>query len=331
MRKKIKEKGEEKRSVFIWVLPVITYLCFVAELVFIIMGDIDYGIIFAGLCFCLVIVFFVLWREEQAHKRLSLQSSLDDALRREEQEKAKKEQEQIKRLKKEKEEAECGREQALLQMKRLAQEKEALTKHFEEAKLRENSALMRAAAECILPPDEKPVEVDLVSVAVNVVAQMEDACRRAGIHLRLSCPNERFPYLADERYIRLILHHIIDNAVKFVQRHGSLVITLSQLGNDVFLAFKDDGAGLPQEEADHIFDLNFQGSNRIGGNGLGLAQVRAAVCHCGGTIYARSMDGMGIYIQLPLSRKTADGGAYAKEEGTACERRGTDKDIAGGE
>lgn len=333
MRKKVKEKGKEKRSVFIWVLPVVTYLCFVAELAFIIVGDINYGIIFAGLCFCLVIVFFVLWREEQAHKRLSLQSSLDDALRREEQEKAGKEHEQIRRLRKEKEALASEREQTLMQMKKLAQEKEALTKQFEEAKHRKNSALMRVADECILPPDEKPAELDLVSVAVSVVAQMEDACRRAGIRLRLSCANETFPYLADERYIRLILHHIIDNAVKFVQRRGSLVITLSQLGNNIFWAFKDDGRGLPQEEVDHIFDLNFQGSNRIGGNGMGLAQVKAVVSHYGGTVYARSTDGMGIYIQLPLSRKAADGRACAQEEKmeeTACEGNGTDKDHAGG-
>lgn len=301
---------------------------------FIIIGDIDYGIIFAGLCFCLVIVFFVLWREEQAHKLLTLQSSLDDALRREEQEKEEKEQEQVKRLRKEKEELTCEREQALGQIEKLTQEKEALAKQFEETKLRENGALAQEAAERILPNDENLAEVDLVMAAVSVAAQMEDACRRAGIRLKLSAPNERLPYQADEHWICLILHHIIDNAIKYMGRNGSLVITLSQLGNNVFWAFKDDGMGLPQEETDQIFDLNFQGSNRVSGNGLGLAQVKAVVSHYGGTVYARSTEGMGIYIQLPLSRKREGDKCSTREEKTgesACERDGTDKNIAGGE
>ena len=306
--------GKEKRSVSKWILPALTYLCFVAELAFIIMGDIDYGIIFAGLCFCLIIVFFVLWREEQAHKILILQSSLDDARHRENQEKTEKDHEQVKRLRQEKKELVCEREQAQNRLEKLAQENGALTRLLEEARLRENSASMRNAVERILPPDEKPVELDLVAVTADVAAKMEDACRKSGIRLRLSCPEERLLYRADERYIRLILHNIIDNTLKYVRRGGSLVITLSHLGNSIFFAFKDDGIGLPQRETDHIFDLNFQGSNRAGGSGLGLAQVKAVVCHCGGTVYARGTDGMGIYIQLPVSRQTGDGGSCGERE-----------------
>lgn len=311
-------KKGKGRSIPRWILLAATYLCFVAELAFIIMGDIDYGIIFAGLSFCLVIVFFVLWRTEQTHKLLTLQSSLDDALSRGSQENAKKDHEQMKRFRQEKEELVCEREQAQRQLEKLVQEKETAEQLLEEARLRESTASMYEAAESILPPDEDPAELDLVTAAAGIMAEMEDACRKAGILLRLSCPEERFPYRADERFIRLIFQNIIDNAIKYMQRNGSLVITLSHLGNSIFLAFKDDGMGLPQSETEHIFDLNFQGSNRMGGSGLGLAQVRAVVCHCGGTVSARSADGMGIYIRLPVSRKAEEG------------RRGTEEEKAGG-
>ena len=325
--------GKEKRSISKWILPAITYLCFVAELAFIIMGNIDYGIIFAGLCFCLVIVFFVLWREEQVHKALILRNSLDNALSREEPDKAGREHEQIKRLRQEKAELLCEREQAQSRLESLTLENGTLAQRLEEAKRRESGTFMREAAESILPPDENPEELDLVTVTARVIAEMEDACRRSGLRLRLSCSNESFSYRADERYIRLILRNIIDNALKYMRRGGSLVITLSHLGNHIFFAFKDDGMGLPQRETGHIFDLNFQGSNRIGGNGLGLAQVKAVVCHCGGTVYARSTDGMGIYIQLPVSRRTEDGGYGTEEEKTGetvCEHNGANEDIAGG-
>lgn len=314
------------------ILVVVTYLCFVAELAFIIIGESDYAILFAGLCFCLVILFFVLWREEQAHKRLILQGRLEDALLRERMENAKTDRGRTERLRREKEELACGREEAERQIKALTQEKETLEQQFKAAEDRRRKAC-RQAAECLLPPDEKPTDMDLAAVAAGVVAQMEEGCRKAGIRLSLSCAKEQFPYRADERYIRLILHHIIENAVKYMRRSGRLVITLSHLGDYVFWAFKDNGMGLPQEETEHIFDLNFQGSNRSGGNGLGLAQVKAVISHYGGTVYARGTEGMGIYIQLPLSRKAKEGGGGTQEEKageTAGERNATDEDTAGG-
>ena len=79
--------------------------------------------------------------------------------------------------------------------------------------------------------------------------------------------------------------------------------TRSSIDDDIFIVLKDTGEGLPEDETKHIFELNYQGSNRISGNGLGLTQAKAIVEHYGGTIYARSPqgNGMGIYIQLPTS------------------------------
>ena len=82
-----------------------------------------------------------------------------------------------------------------------------------------------------------------------------------------------------------------------------MIITISLLGDDIFLILKDTGNGLSEEETTHVFELNFQGSNRVSGNGLGLTQTKMIVEAFGGTIYAKSSpgNGMAIYIQLPVS------------------------------
>ena len=106
---------------------------------------------------------------------------------------------------------------------------------------------------------------------------------------------------ADPNRIITLFRNIIDNSIKYMKRAGSLVITISTIGDDIFIVLKDTGEGLNEDETKHIFELNFQGSNRISGNGLGLAQAKAIVESYGGTIYAKSTEGkgMGIYIQLP--------------------------------
>ena len=76
---------------------------------------------------------------------------------------------------------------------------------------------------------------------------------------------------------------------------------MSAVGTDIFIVLKDNGDGLSSAETPHIFEMNYQGSNRISGNGLGLTQAKAIVEFYGGTIYAKSTpgNGMGIYIQIP--------------------------------
>ena len=103
--------------------------------------------------------------------------------------------------------------------------------------------------------------------------------------------------------LRILFRNIIDNSIKYMNRSGSLLITISNIGDDIFIVLKDNGNGLSEHETKHIFELNYQGTNRVSGNGLGLTQAKAIVDYYGGSIYAKSMigRGMGIYIQLPTT------------------------------
>lgn len=161
-----------------------------------------------------------------------------------------------------------------------------------------------AAAEyagSLLPEPAKSTVLDILAVTRDVIQETEPFCARSHVQVQLSSSSESLPVKADAGYLRILFRNIIDNSVKYMQRGGSLVITLSLVGTDLFIVLKDNGAGLPAQETAHIFELNYQGSNRVSGNGLGLAQSKAIVEYYGGTIYAKSSvdAGMAIYIQLP--------------------------------
>ncbi len=153
----------------------------------------------------------------------------------------------------------------------------------------------------LLPPGETPVELNILSTVNAVIEEMTPYSRRAGIQLLLSSASDTLMIRADASYIRILFKNIIDNSIKYMHRNGNLVITVSNIGDDLFIVLKDNGEGLPSTETAHIFELNYQGSNRVSGNGLGLTQAKAIVEYYGGTIYAKSNsgNGMGIYIQLP--------------------------------
>ncbi|MCR4591181.1 MAG: HAMP domain-containing histidine kinase [Lachnospiraceae bacterium] len=209
--------------------------------------------------------------------------------------------------------------------KRLAEENESLKQkcggfenkirdlETEKTALEEVNKRDREMAESIrnagtlLPPEtpgEKEESVDIIAIANAARDELMEDAKKVNMAINISSASESLMIKADRNRLNILFRNIIDNSIKYMKKAGSLVITISTLGDDIFIVLKDTGEGLPEEETKHVFELNFQGSNRISGNGLGLAQAKSIVEYYGGTIYAKSDEGrgMGIYIQLPADK-----------------------------
>lgn len=152
------------------------------------------------------------------------------------------------------------------------------------------------------------VEMDIISAARDAMESLTSFAEAQNIKLHLSTTNDTLMIMAEPESIRILFRNIIDNSIKYMGRAGHMIITISLLGDDIFIILKDTGKGLSEDETTHVFELNFQGSNRVSGNGLGLTQTKMIVEAFGGTIYAKSSpeNGMAIYIQLPVSGKRKD-------------------------
>lgn len=186
--------------------------------------------------------------------------------------------------------------------------KESADKEIELAK-QEAKDLADAGASSILPllpgGAERPVRIDIFELVSKCVAEFDKESKMAGVHIRVAEIEEPLYVRASSKMLRVLFRDIIDNALKYMNRKGSLQVTVANLDDDIFIAMKDNGDGLAESETQHIFELNYQGSNRISGNGLGLAQAKAIVEYYGGMIYAKSSlgRGMGIYIHLPAEKE----------------------------
>lgn len=204
-----------------------------------------------------------------------------------------------------KEELASAREQAAELERQVA----SLTEELANAKLAAEAAAAEEPEEddgaSFLPQIRKnPAStINIIEVAKTASEELSDAAQRAGIAIRVSSNKDAYMVKANPEMLRIMFRNIMDNSIKYMNRHGILIVTISNIEEDLFVVLKDNGEGLPESETKHIFELNYQGSNRISGNGLGLTQAKAIVNYYGGTIYAKSTQGkgMGIYIQLPTS------------------------------
>ena len=199
-----------------------------------------------------------------------------------------------------KEEAIAGQQELLARQEEL---NEALSK-AEEVKSRFEEREKELLSN-FLPPvgeGEQPNEtIDIIQIVRDTMQELKPFAEKVHLEIRISAPDDKILVRADASRLRIMFRNIIDNSIKYMNRAGILVITISNLGDDIFIVLKDNGNGLSEKETAHIFELNYQGSNRISGNGLGLTQAKAIVEYYGGTIYAKSNvgKGMGIYVQLP--------------------------------
>lgn len=87
---------------------------------------------------------------------------------------------------------------------------------------------------------------------------------------------------------------------------GHLVFDFKQQGEQIILAYSDDGKGIPQENLSKIFDPFFTTKRGQGGSGLGLHIVYNLVTQkLNGTIEVESQVGIGtkFIIKLPIERE----------------------------
>ena len=92
-----------------------------------------------------------------------------------------------------------------------------------------------------------------------------------------------------------VLANLVGNAVKFTEAGGIVTISAHTHGNEIVVAVKDTGIGIPAEHLPHIFDRHWhaQRLSRTLGTGLGLAIARGIVEAHGGRIWVESTEGAG--------------------------------------
>jgi signal transduction histidine kinase len=86
--------------------------------------------------------------------------------------------------------------------------------------------------------------------------------------------------------LRLALKVLVDNALLFSPPGTRVALGARRSGSGVEFTVRDEGGGVPQEDAAHIFDKGYRGSNADGlpGSGLGLYMARSIVDVHGGML-----------------------------------------------
>lgn len=109
---------------------------------------------------------------------------------------------------------------------------------------------------------------------------------------------------ADHRGLSIVLHHLIDNAVKFDKSGSPVVVRLACRQNLVWFSVEDRGKGIPLDLQDKIFEPYYQVEGGVrraaGGAGIGLALVRTILRKHDTQIVLKSAPGTGSTFAFAL-------------------------------
>src|SRR5262249_40418749 len=116
--------------------------------------------------------------------------------------------------------------------------------------------------------------VELASVLQGAVETSRPLIDGSGHQLTVALPAERIYLDADITRLAQVFSNLLNNAAKYSERGGRIVLAAVRQGSDVAVSVRDTGIGIPKEMLPRIFDVFMQVDRSLertrGGLGIGL-------------------------------------------------------------
>jgi two-component system CheB/CheR fusion protein len=152
--------------------------------------------------------------------------------------------------------------------------------------------------------------LDVRPIIEEAAEAAREAMQTRNIELTVTLGSEPLFVECDPSRLQQIQANLLSNAAKYTQAGGHVQLSAYQEGEEVVLRVKDDGAGIPKDVLENVFELFVQSDRTLdraeGGLGVGLTLVRGLVELHGGSVAAHS-DGEGLgsefSVRLPLSHQ----------------------------
>ncbi len=129
-----------------------------------------------------------------------------------------------------------------------------------------------------------------------------ELARQQGIELHFAEPAEQLEVLGDANRLKQVFINIIDNAVKYTESGGQVLIDQTKEEGCIRISVKDTGVGIPAQDIDRVKEKFYKANKTVRGSGIGLAVADEIIKQHQGLLFIESIEGAGTTatIVLPL-------------------------------
>ncbi len=153
---------------------------------------------------------------------------------------------------------------------------------------------------------------DLALVCARLLADLHGRARACGLDLAQEGPEQLLRHVDVSAFLS-VLHNLLDNALRYVPRGGSVLLTLEGVGREGWrMTVADDGPGIAPAHRALVFERFWRGPQaEAPGSGLGLAIARQAAHRLGGGVrLTAGPGGRGCVFTLEVPGAVAERSAF---------------------
>jgi signal transduction histidine kinase len=152
-----------------------------------------------------------------------------------------------------------------------------------------------------LQKEKLPVIADKIDIlaelgeAVYIFKKRADA---EGKILTYDEPKIVSPILGDKNRLKQVFINIIDNALKYTEKGGSVSVNVKEKDTEVIINITDNGCGIPKEHINKVTEKFYKANSAKKGSGIGLAIVDEIVKAHKGSLEIISEENFGTTINI---------------------------------
>lgn len=144
--------------------------------------------------------------------------------------------------------------------------------------------------------------IELAPLVEEIITDLTPLASQNDITMEQDCDN--VVITGSDALIYRLVFNLIENAVKYNRRGGSVSVSVHKENNVVVVRVSDTGCGIPEEYRESIFQPFFRvdksRSRQMGGVGLGLALVHEIAVLHGGSVRAEPGNKVGTVFIVTL-------------------------------
>ncbi|MDR0677645.1 MAG: ATP-binding protein [Holosporaceae bacterium] len=151
--------------------------------------------------------------------------------------------------------------------------------------------------------------IEVHPTLLDIISQKIKEYEMWNLKINYSCPNnEEYIFVKGNKMaFKRMISNVIDNALEALRKEsgGSVDILISKDVSNIKILVRDNGKGMPKETIEKIMNKARVASDKIGGYGVGLTQLRSTLEKMNGDLEVLSEMGVGtdFIITIPISEK----------------------------
>lgn len=140
--------------------------------------------------------------------------------------------------------------------------------------------------------------LDLGETLGEVFLMYAELASKQKIELTFIKPASEIQILADRNRIKQVFINVVDNAIKYSNKGGQVIITTHLEENCVRIKVTDTGVGIAASDIEHVKEKFYKANKMVRGSGIGLAVADEIIKQHNGLLFIESTEGVGTSVSI---------------------------------